>query len=164
MIFPYIYILGIIIDQNIIWYFRDVITCDIPMGLGIWWTRCLLKPGMMGNPSHASPHYIVSSQSTWGFHRSSMARLDGQKVRRSKFLAELLRSVCCTIFLCDWKCGMSTCKFSSDIVYIIVNVSGSHHLEDRIGRIQCSTLSDGSYLRIWKVVFGRTPVCQKHHI
>jgi hypothetical protein len=25
-------------------------------------------------------------------------------------------------------------------------------------------MSDGSYLRIWKVVFGRTPVCQKHHI
>ena len=25
-------------------------------------------------------------------------------------------------------------------------------------------LSDSSYLRIWKVVFGRTPVCQKHHI
>ena len=109
------------------------------MGLGIWWTRCRLKPGMMGDPSHASPHYIVSSQSTWGFHRSSMARLDGQKVRRSKFLAELLRSVCCTIFLCDWKCGKSTSKFSSDIVYISVNVSGSHHLEDRIGRIQCSS-------------------------
>ena len=25
-------------------------------------------------------------------------------------------------------------------------------------------MSDGSYLRIWKVVFGRTPLCQKHHI
>jgi hypothetical protein len=25
-------------------------------------------------------------------------------------------------------------------------------------------MSDGSYLRIWKVVFGRTPVCQKHYI
>ena len=25
-------------------------------------------------------------------------------------------------------------------------------------------MSDGSYLRIWKVVFGRTPVSQKHHI
>ena len=25
-------------------------------------------------------------------------------------------------------------------------------------------MSDGFYLRIWKVVFGRTPVCQKHHI
>ena len=28
----------------------------------------------------------------------------------------------------------------------------------------CLYMSDGSYLRIWKVVFGRTPVCQKHHI
>ena len=25
-------------------------------------------------------------------------------------------------------------------------------------------MSDGSYLCIWKVVSGRTPVCQKHHI
>jgi hypothetical protein len=39
MIFAYIYIyiLGIIIDQNIIWYFRDVITCDIPMGIQWDW-------------------------------------------------------------------------------------------------------------------------------
>jgi hypothetical protein len=28
----------------------------------------------------------------------------------------------------------------------------------------CIYMSDGSYLRIWKVVIGRTPVCQKHHM
>ena len=32
----------------------------------------------------------------------------------------------------------------------------------RIGTPGTPYMSDGSYLRIWKVVFGRTPVCQKH--